>query len=931
MLLGRAAECAQVDCLLTAARAGTSGTLLICGDPGIGKTVLLRYAAERAGRMTVLTARGIEAEADVPFSGLLELLRPILHCLERIPNPQALALRSALALGPAAATDRFIIGAATLSVLAAHAEESPLLVLVDDAQWLDASSAAALVFATRRLLADSVAVILALRMGEAPAIEAAGLPEVVLGGLDREASGALLARHAQAAVPPETVDWLVRTTGGNALALVELATGAPDLRADLLDGLAPVATSVERAFLRRTSDLSRAARRALVLAAAVGSGELSTIAQAAAALGVDTGALQEAERAGLVAIDHAQLEFRHPLVRSAVYHAAPAEERRAAHRALAGVFGRRHDQDRHAWHLAAAAFGPDEPTARALEQAAARAQGRGAYAVAASAFERAARLTPDDGEARARRLLSAADAAWLAGQAQAALGLLDEVLEGCADRRLRADAVHLRGRAAAQIGPVMRGHDLLVEAASQIEAIDPARAVVMLAEAADACVYAWRPGQMLTAAQRAWELAGSDAGEWATACAGLALGTALIYNGDGVAGARLVRETIALINSSRVLGDDPRLLSWAALAPLWLREARIGRALVDRAVEAARARGAVGVLPFAVQIAAIDAAADDRWALSVALHDEAIRLARDTGQMVRLCGALAGLARIEARQGREEACREHASDALALSEQFGLPFYGVWAIGALAELELSLGRLEQARGWLEQKDRLLARLQIADPDLSAAPELVEVHVRALRASAARAIAEDHLGRAREKGQPWALARAERCQGLVADADAMDGPFARAVDFHSRTPDTFELARTRLCYGERLRRVKRRTQAREQLRRAFEAFSELGAAPWAERARLELQATGETARRRDASALEALTPQELRIAMVLAEGRTTREAAAQLFLSPKTIEYHLRSAYRKLGICSRDELARALTSMGGEHAAAAAPSAGPAGV
>jgi hypothetical protein len=365
--------------------------------------------------MTVLTARGIEAEADVPFSGLLELLRPILHCLERIPSPQALALRSALALGPAAATDRFIIGAATLSVLAAHAEESPLLVLVDDAQWLDASSAAALVFATRRLLADSVAVILALRTGEAPAIEAAGLPEVVLGGLDREASGALLARHALAVVPPETVDRLVRTTGGNALALVELAAGAPDLRADLLDGLAPVATSVERAFLRRTGDLSGEARRALVLAAAVGSGELGTIAQAAETLGIDTGALQEAERAGLVAITDAQLEFRHPLVRSAVYHAAPADERRAAHRALAGVFGRRHDQDRHAWHLAAAAFGPDEPAARALEQAAARAQGRGAYAVAASAFERAARLTPDDGEARARRLLSAADAAWLAG------------------------------------------------------------------------------------------------------------------------------------------------------------------------------------------------------------------------------------------------------------------------------------------------------------------------------------------------------------------------------------------------------------------------------------------------------------------------------------------------------------------------------------
>jgi DNA-binding CsgD family transcriptional regulator len=427
---------------------------------------------------------------------------------------------------------------------------------------------------------------------------------------------------------------------------------------------------------------------------------------------------------------------------------------------------------------------------------------------------------------------------------------------------------------------------------------------------------------MLAAARRAWALAGPDAGEWETAFAGLALGTALIFNGQGEAGAQLVRQTIAVIDSSDVLGDDPRLLSWAALAPLWLREARIGRALVDRAIEAARARGAVGVLPFAVQVAAVDAAADDRWGLSVALHDEVIRLARDTGQLVRLCGALAGLARIQARRGREAACREHAADALKLSEQLGLPFYRIWAIGALAELELSLGRLDQALAWLGQKDRLLAALQIADPDLSAAPELVEVHVRAQRVDVARVIAEDHLRRARDKGQPWALARAERCWGLVADAQMMDEPFARAVEFHARTPDTFELARTRLCYGERLRRAKRRTQAREQLRGAFQAFSGLGAAPWAELARLELQATGETARRRNDSAVEALTPQELRIAMVLAEGRTTREAAAQLFLSPKTVEYHLRSAYRKLGIGSRDELTKALARTGSDHPGAA---------
>jgi DNA-binding CsgD family transcriptional regulator len=740
-----------------------------------------------------------------------------------------------------------------------------------------------------------------------------------LEGLDREASAALLSRHAPAAVPALTADRLFRATGGNPLALVELAAAAPALAADLVEGPLSVQTSVERAFLKRTAALSPDSRRALLVAAAAHSGELGTIARAMATLGVAAQALEEAERAGLVSVTDARIEFCHPLARSAVYAGVPANERRAAHRALADA-GPTTDPDERAWHLASAAFGPDEQVAAALDAAAGRARDRSAYAVAASAFQRAARLTPQPDDARARRLLSAADAAWLGGRAELTLLAVDEALACEVEPALRAAALHLRGWGLLHIGPVTDAHDALVAAAGEIRGIDPAEAIVMLAEAADGCVYAGRPETMLHTARRAWALLPRAAGERETAFASFALGTALILNGHGADGSDLVRAAIALIDGSDVLGDDLRLLSWAALAPLWLREADTGRALIERAIGAARAEGALGVLPFVLQIAALDAAASDRWAISEALHDEAIRLARDTGQAVRLCGALAGLARVEARRGQEGGCRAHAAEALTIAKRLRLGFYAAWAIHALGDLELTVGRLDAASERLRERERFLAELHIADPDMSPAPELVEVHVRAGRAQDAERVVRGYLAGAQEKGQPWALARAGRCRGLLADADAFDEPFAEALEQHELTSDAFELARTQLCYGERLRRTRRRTEARVQLRAAFTAFGELGAAPWAERARLELQATGETARRRQPSTLDQLTPQELRIALALADGKTMRAAAAELFLSPKTIEYHLRNTYRKLGIRSRAELLHALETDPGARTA-----------
>jgi DNA-binding CsgD family transcriptional regulator len=892
MLMGRVRERARIEQLLAGARLGTSGVLVLAGEPGIGKTALLQYAVQRADGMAVLQARGVEPEAEVPFGGLLALLRPALGELGEIPAPQAGALRTALALEAGEERDRFAIGAATLSLLAAYAERQPVLVTIDDAHWLDEPSLAAVTFAARRLLADSAAVLIATRSGAGEA----SLPTLTLDGLDRETSAAVLEHRAGRPLESGTANRIFELTLGNPLALVELAGATGDVVAD---PPLPVETSVERAFGRRIELLPEPARRALALAAAEGAGDLGVLQRAAAEVGVDLAALDAAEQAGLVMVSLSALAFSHPLARSAAYRSASPADRRTAHRALAAAPG---DPDRRAWHLAAAAIGPDAEAADALDAAGRRARVRSAYAAASASFERAARLT-DAGPDRARRLFAAAEAAWLAGQGERVGRLLDEAISSGAQDALRLDIEHLRGHAALRSGHVMQAHDIL----SQAAAVDPARAVVMLAEAADACVYAARPEPMLRAARGAWDALQPDADERQRFFASLALGTALIYNGSGEEGAALVREAVEILERSDALSGDPRLLSSAALGPLWLRERAEGRALVARAIASARGEGALGALPFSLWLAARDAATGDRWAVAEALYEEAIRLARETGQGTSLSAGLAGVACVHARQGRVEDCRVHAAEALALTERLGLGFFRLWALDALAELELGLGNVEEAVARLEEKEQLLAERGIEDPDVSPVPELVEALLRLHRAPAARQRLAQFAGRAEAKGQPWALARLARCSGMLGGSPG----FERALGLHALTPDRFEEARTRLCHGEWLRRARRRVEARVELRRALEMFDDLGAAPWADRARLELLATGETARRRDPSTLDQLTPRELQVALVLAEGQTTREAAAKLFLSPKTVDYHLRKVYRKLGISSRAALADVL--------------------
>jgi DNA-binding CsgD family transcriptional regulator len=899
MLLGRDRERQQIDAALAGARLNSSALLVVAGEVGIGKTTLLEDAAERAGAagMRVLRVRGIESEARVPFAGLLELLRPALHAIDRLPEPQALALGGALALRPTRAQDRFAVGAATLSLLAAHAEEAPVAVLVDDAHWLDGSSADALLFAMRRLVADPIAVIVTVRDDAPTFLDSAHLPRLQLSGLDRDAAAALVGEVA--------VDRLYAATAGNPLALLELAPDASRLAEIPLDAPTPIAGRVAREFVRRAEALPPQTRHALVIAAASDSGDLPSLERAHPGC---VGDLVAAEGAALVALRDGRVEFRHALARSALYGAAPAEERRAAHRALAGALPD-HDADRRAWHLALATVGPDDAASSALEQAGARARERSAYAVATAAYQRAATLSLQP----ARLLYAAADSAWLAGQPDRSLALLEDAHRHEHDALLSIRIDHLHGQIAARRGPVREAQAMLTAAAERAAELDPEAAVVMLAEATLQSFYAGDAPAMLRTAERATELATRADGR-AAILAGLAQGMALVIAGDGEGGARSIRRAVAELEASDELRDDPHLAVWAALGPLWLREAKTGRSLYERAFELVRSRTALGALPELLVHVARDWATTDEWMSAHAAYSEGIALARETGQGVALSFGLAGLAWLEARQGREEAARAHGAEGREACNRAGVVVHELWTLAALGDLELGLGRPEAALQHYEEWNALLGARGIEDTDLSPGPELTETYLHLGRVDDAAAAAAQHEESARAKGQPWALARAARTRGLLAPADEIERQFDAALQLHADTPDVFETARTRLAYGARLRRAGRRTRSRQELRAAIETFDTLGAWPWSDRARTELEATGETARRRDTSTLDQLSPQELQIARLLAEGRTTREAAASMFLSPKTIEYHLRNVYRKLGVRSRPELSDAMAQL-----------------
>jgi DNA-binding CsgD family transcriptional regulator len=904
MLVGRDRERAEVDRALERATGGERAALAFVGEPGIGKTALLDYAAERAGGMQLLRSRGIESEAQIPFASLLELLRPALALLERIPEPQAVVLEGALALRPARAQERFAIGAATLSLLAAYSDQGPVAMLIDDAHWLDESSAQALLFAVRRLLADPIAVLIAVREGEPSLLDGADLPLLPLTGLSPDEAATMLSGMA-----PDAAGRLHEATAGNPLALLELGPEAHELALAPAGAPMLVSSKIASVFLRRVGRLDEHERRALLLAATSDAGDLALLERAAAGIGVDLSRLSAAESAGLVSLRSGSLEFRHPLARSAIYADAPPEARREAHTALAAALPDR-DIDRRAWHLAAASTGIDPTAAAALEQAGIRARGRSAYASAAAAFERAARLTPDTPR-RAQLLCAAAEASWHAGLAERAVALLDEARASNADPDTALDIDELSGHIATRRGAVMRGHAILTAAA---ERADPERGVAMLAEAVAACFYAGNPTEMLAVAERAWTRLPQNASPRTRFLATIALGMARVVEGtDAAAGAEAIQEASELAEGSAELREDLQLLPWLAEAPIFLRERDTGRALVDDALQNARAQAAVGVLPLMLNLTALDHATTDRWAVAEATYLEAIALARENDQLSDLVFGMSGLARLQARRGHERECRANAAEALELSARLGTRLNEIWAVEALGVLELGLGETERAAEQFERQQSLMETLSITDADLSPAPELVEAYLRLGRVQEAERLATRFAGAAEAKGQPWALSRALRCQGLIGTVDEFAARFDQALEQHRRTPDAFETARTRLAYGERLRRARNRVLSREQLQSALETFDRLGARPWAERARAELEATGATLRRRDPTTRDELTPQELQIGLLLASGKTTREAAAALFLSPKTVEYHLRHVYQKLDIHSREELAQALAT------------------
>ena len=577
MLLGRDSEREQIERVLERAQSGQSATLALVGEPGIGKTALLDHATECAVGMRVLRARGIESEAQIPFASLLELLRPALVMLKRIPEPQAVALEGAFALRAGPAQDRFAVGAATLSLIAAYAEDGPVAILVDDAHWLDGSSAQALLFAFRRLVADPIAVLIAVREGEPSLLDGADLPAMRLGGLTSDEAATLLGGLAPAAAVR-----LHGATAGNPLALIELAPDADAGDLALAPEGAPVLVSarISRAFLRRVDELDDTARDALVLVATSDSGDLPMLERAADRLEVDLAALSLAESAGLVTLRAGTVEFRHPLARSAIYADAPASQRRDAHRALAASLPDR-DVDRRAWHLAEAAVGTDDSASAALEQAGVRSRDRSSYATAAAAFERAARLAAD-GERSARLLLEAAEAAWYAGLVDRAGQLLDEA-RGCApDPATSVGIDQLSGHITLRRGPVMRGYEILTAAAARA---DPERAVAMLSEAAIACFSAGKPAEMLAAAERAHATLPDNPSIRARFMALTALGMAHVLGGDAAAGADAIHEAVELAGRSPGLGDDLQLLPWLTIGPIFLRE-------TERRPAAARARGA---------------------------------------------------------------------------------------------------------------------------------------------------------------------------------------------------------------------------------------------------------------------------------------------------------------------------------------------------
>jgi DNA-binding CsgD family transcriptional regulator len=904
VLVGREADCARIDELLERARRGRSGALVLRGEAGLGKTALLDYAADRSAEMTVVRAIGVEYEAELQFSGLLELMRPLLDHLDEIPPQQAEALQSALGLGEPKPYERFTICAATLSLIAAAAEANPLLILVDDAHWLDYATDDALLFSAKRLVADSVAILLAVREGAERIFDAPALEQHDLASLEPKDAAAVLAGDAERVVATDVASRLCEATHGNPLALVELGNV---LSAEQLAGREPLPDPVpagptlERAFAWRAESLADDSRLALLVAAVSLSDDMETIAAALESLGIGRDTLEPAEDAGLLALGDDHVRFRHPLMRSAVFHGTPPSERRAAHRALADALRERDDAERFAWHLAGAAIGVDEEAAIALEQAAQRAQERSSYAAAHAALERAATLTADD-TARPARLYAAADAAFSAGRPDDALALLDEPLQQ-EDPRLRAAALRLQGRIEYLAGRPKQAGVHLVEASRLLEDVDRALAVQICTEACSAQLGIADASGMLAAAERATVLADGLRDGHLRNQVTLTRGWVLCYVGRSDEGMPLLEQAVERADDAAV---DPVGLMRLSAPLEWLERSRDGHQLALRDVNRARDDGAVGLLPYLLYQQAWHGIRAGLLREAYAAATEGLSLSRELDLWLPRIQSLLVLAAITARRGSESDCLAYAEELREPLEESGLVGYRFWLSHSLGLLAVSLSRPEDAVRELEGVAADLDRFGIHSRSIVPNAELADVHARAGNEQEAET-ALAAFEASHEPQSPVARATAARARAMLASDEAFESAFEEAFRLHEESDDLWSLARTRLAYGERLRRAGRRLDARVELKSALETFEDQGADAWAERARAELRASGETIRRRKPWEDEELTPQELQIALHVARGMTNREVGAALFLSHKTIEFHLGRVYRKLGMHSRAEL------------------------
>jgi DNA-binding CsgD family transcriptional regulator len=907
---GRAGERQAVDALLDQVRGGESAVLVIHGEAGIGKTALMRYCARQASGCQLAQVHGVESEMELPLAALHQLCTPMLSSLDALPKPQQRALRVAFGLAAEPAPDRFALGLAVLSLLAENAAARPLVCLVDDAQWLDESSSQVLGFVGRRLLAEPVGLLFAVREAAGERLFP-GLPTLTIEGLTDEDAGALLTAAVPGHLDKRVCDRLIAETGGNPLELLELARGMTE--AELAGGFggprqARLPGRLPDHYLRQVRMLPEPAQQLMLLAAADPTGDATLLWRAAQTLGLGPDAAAAADAEQLLNIG-SQVQFRHPLVRSAAYVAGSPEDRRAAHLTLAAATDAQADPERRVWHLAAAATGPDEEVAAALEHAAAKIQARAGLAASAAFLQRSVTLTAEPGR-HTERALAAAHAQLNAGAFDLALGLLAQAQAHAVDDLQRARVEMLRGRVE---WASVTGRDapvLLLRAAKRLESLDAglARETYLYAWLASAVAGPFAgPGGLLLEVSRAAQAASRPA--QAPRPGDLLLDglTTMIVQGRAAAEPAM-RRAVATFLGGQVSGEDR--LRWGILAQVacmgvWDFDSWL--ALSARDVEFARASGALAPLFVALQARGMVATLCGDFEAATSLAAEIDVVNEVTGiRLAATCDLL--LAGYRGRPAEAAPLFAAATeDAIARGEGFAVQNAN-WSEAVLSN---GLGRYAKALAVAESATEETSLPYIAQWIL---PELIEAAARTGRADLARP-ALGRLSAMTIEGSDWAKGLEARSRALVSEGQEAEQGYAEAIERLGRTPLRPELARAHLLFGEWLRRENRRIDARHQLHAAYHLFTAIGAEAFTERARTELLATGEKVREREVDLDHQLTPQEEHIVRLARDGRSNLEIAAELFLSTRTVEWHLRKVYAKLGITSRRDLHQALPPRG----------------